>query len=355
MSDRPYILWLDDPAASKNPILGGKFSSLAESTAAGLAVPPGFGITTHAYRDFMEAAGLVEEAARVRKACADLDPEHIAKETVALIHGILNAPLPEALETAVRTAYDALETRTAANVPVAVRSSGESEDLAGASFAGQYETYLWITGADALLQHMRKCWAGMYGDAVLSYKHDGESVISKGDFGICVGIQQMVQARAAGVMFTLDPITGDRSKIAIESCWGLGEGVVKGDITPSQFTVDKVTLKLLKSKISHQTEEYRFDTESGGVDLFPVNDGRQDSPCLSQADAVALAILAKRIEKDRGAPQDIEWAIGANGDIAVLQVRPETVWSSKEAKPVLKVTSPINHVLMRMSGGGAKG
>ncbi len=356
MSRKPYILWLDDPAASRNPILGGKFSSLAESTAAGLPVPSGFGITTHAYRDFMREAGLEAEAKRVRDACANLAPEHIAAETVGLLKSIETAPLSDGLVEAVRTAYAELEQRTCTTqVPVAVRSSGESEDLAGASFAGQYETFLWVTGAEAVIAHMRRCWAGMYGDAVLSYRHQGEAVVAKGDFGICVGIQQMVEARAAGVMFTLDPITGDRSKISIEACWGLGEGVVKGDITPSQFLVDKVVMRILKRRPSQQTHEYRFDGGAGRVDLFPVPEERQDQPCLDDAEVTTLAALAKGIEKDRGAPQDIEWAIGSNGEVAVLQVRPETVWSSKAAKPVASITSPISHVLMRMSGGAAAG
>ncbi|WP_425416900.1 PEP/pyruvate-binding domain-containing protein [Oricola indica] len=354
MTNTPHIIWLDDPNASRNPLLGGKFSSLAESISSGLPVPRGFGITTSAYREFMADAGLEAEARRIRKTCASLPPEKMGAETARLLEAIATSPLPATLEQSVREAYAELERRTGVEgVPVAVRSSGESEDLAGASFAGQYETFLWISGIEAVLENMRKCWAGMFGDAVLSYKHEGESVISKGDFAICVGIQQMVQARCAGVMFTLDPITGDRSKISIESCWGLGEGVVKGDVTPSQFLVDKVTMEILKRKISSQDEEYRFDNQLGTVGLFPVEEERREIPCLSDADTLALARLAKGIETDRGVPQDIEWAIGTDGEIAVLQVRPETVWSGKTAKPILKVSSPIDHVLMRMSGGGA--
>lgn len=358
MIDRPLILWLDDPASVRNPILGGKFSSLGESVAAGLPVPGGFGITTHAYRLFMAEAGLEAESARVRRVCIDLPPERIGAETGRLIEGILTRPLPAVLETAVREAYAELGRRSGGtDVAVAVRSSGESEDLAGASFAGQYETFLWIKGADQLVEHMRRCWAGMFGDAVLSYRHEGEAVVAKGDFAICVGVQHMVEARAAGVMFTLDPITGDRSKISVEACWGLGEGVVKGDVTPSQFLVDKVMLSVLKRKIATQDEEYRFDGALGGVGLFPVEDVRREQPCLADDEVLALAALAKGIERDRGAPQDIEWAIGADGRIAVLQVRPETVWSSKPAKPLLQVTSPIGHVLSRMTGGAgvAKG
>jgi len=356
MSGQPFILWLDDPQSAKNPALGGKFSSLAESTRAGLPVPPGFGITTHAYREFMRVTGLEEEARRVRTVAATLDPSQLAVETGKLIDGIRSAPMPAFLLEAVATAYAELQTSTGIkDLPVAVRSSGESEDLAGASFAGQYETFLWITGVDAVVEHMRRCWAGMYSETVLSYRHEGELVVAKGDFAICVGVQQMVEARAAGVMFTLDPLTGDRSKISIEACWGLGEGVVKGDITPSQFLVDKVVLTILKRKLSVQSEEYRFDRSTGTVGLLPVEAERTDAPCLSDNEVIALARLAKSIEAGRAAPQDIEWAVGADGTIAVLQVRPETVWSSKPARPVAQIKSPINHVLMRMSGSAAQG
>ncbi|WP_306051052.1 PEP/pyruvate-binding domain-containing protein [Oceaniradius stylonematis] len=351
MSARPYILWLDDPQSANNPALGGKFASLAESKRTGLPVPPGFGITTHAYRDFMKGAGLEDEARRVRSVCATLGAGQIAAETASLIAAIHSAPLPAQLHDAISAAYDDLERRTGIpDLPVAVRSSGESEDLAGASFAGQYETFLWITGLDGVIENMRRCWAGMYGETVLSYRHQGELVVAKGDFSICVGVQQMVEARAAGVMFTLDPLTGDRSKISIEACWGLGEGVVKGDITPSQFLVDKVVLGILKRKPSRQDEEYRFDRGIGRVGLLPIEEARRDTPCLADEDVVALGRLAKSIEAGRGAPQDIEWAIGADGRIAVLQVRPETVWSSKPARPTAQISSPINHVLMRMSG-----
>lgn len=355
MSAQPYILWLDDPQSAGNPLLGGKFSSLAESMRTGLPVPPGFGVTTHAYRDFMREAGLEQEARRVRSACANLDADEIASETAPLVAAILDRPLPAALSNVIAAAYAQLEHRIGVrDVPVAVRSSGESEDLAGASFAGQYETFLWITGVDAVIENMRRCWAGMYGATVLSYRHEGELVVAKGDFAICVGVQQMVEARAAGVMFTLNPVTGDRSKISIEACWGLGEGVVKGDITPSQYLVDKVVLTILKREQNSQELEYRFDG-ARGVHLLPVHEGRRNAPCLSDNEAMELAKIAKAIEASRNAPQDIEWAIGPNGEIAILQVRPETVWSRKASRPVTQITSPVNHVLMRMSGGALHG
>ena len=261
------------------------------------------------------------------------------------------APMPGELETAIRRNYALLEEKTGRpGTPVAVRSSGEAEDLADASFAGQYDTYLWIAGADAVLRHVRACWASMFGDAALSYRAGGGDAVD-GD-GICVGVQQMVEARAAGVMFTLDPLNGDRSKIVMEACWGLGEGVVKGDVTPSRFTVDKVTLEIVQREIVPQAEEYRFDPASGAVRLMPRAPERERAACIEDAEALALARLAKRIEAHRGAAQDIEWAIDAEGEVRILQVRPETVWSQRESAGLVSESrSAVGHVLARLSGG----
>ena len=197
----------------------------------------GFGVTTTAYRVFMAHAGLDDKAAFVREAARRAALAEIGSARARLTDAIGAAPMPDRLETVIRRNYAILEERTGrAGVPVAVRSSGEAEDLADASFAGQYDTYLWIAGADAVLRHIRACWASMFGDAALSYRAGGDDAAAAGGDGICVGVQQMVEARAAGVMFTLDPLNGDRSKIVMEACWGLGEGVVKGDVTPSRFT-----------------------------------------------------------------------------------------------------------------------
>lgn len=352
MNNAPFILWLDDPAASGSPQLGGKFANLAQMTTAGFAVPPGFGITTSAYRYFMTVNGLAEEARRVCQMCSALTLSEIRNATAHLLERIANAPMPADLEAQIRESYAQLEAKTGVSaLPVAVRSSGESEDLAGASFAGQYDTFLWICGADSVLEHIRACWSGMFGEAVLSYRVDGETVIAKGDYGMCVGIQQMVEARAAGVMFTLNPLNGDRSKIVMEGCWGLGEGVVKGDITPAQFVVDKVTLEIVDRKWTPQTEEYRFVPERGTVDIVPIAPERTNAVCLEASQVRELATLAKHIERTRGAPQDIEWAISEQGDVRVLQVRPETVWSRKAASSlVAKARSPVGHVLARLSG-----
>lgn len=352
MTGDPHILWLDHESAPGNPLLGGKFASLAEMWAAGFAVPMGFGVTTTAYRVFMAHAGLDDKAAFVREAARRTALEDIGSTRARLVEAIGTAAMPDELETAIRRNYAILEEKTGRpGVPVAVRSSGEAEDLADASFAGQYDTHLWITGADAVLRQVRACWASMFGDAALSYRAGDGATVAESD-GICVGVQQMVEARAAGVMFTLDPLNGDRSKIVMEACWGLGEGVVKGDVTPSRFTVDKVTLEIVQRDIVPQAEEYRFDPACAAVSLMPLALERGHMACIEDAEALALATLAKRIETHRGAAQDIEWAIGADGEVRVLQVRPETVWSQRESAGLVSESrSAVGHVLARLSGG----
>jgi pyruvate,water dikinase len=352
----PRVVWLDDRISADRGLLGGKFGSLAEMTAAELAVPPGFGITTAAYRAFIEGSGLADQ---LRDACAQAaktDLAGVEKISERIAAGIRTAPMPADLEDGIRAAYAELERRTGiTDVPVAVRSSGESEDLEGASFAGQYDTFLWIQGADNVLANVRECWAGLFGPAVLTYRPAGHELpaVATGELAMCVGVQQMVPARAAGVMFTLDPVTGDRSKIVIESCWGLGEGVVKGDITPDRCRVDKVTLELLEREVSRKEEQYGFDEAAGAVRLIPVEAERQEANCLDEECVLELARLAKTIEKHCGAPQDIEWAINEQREVFVLQVRPETVWSSKRpAAPIYEQRSGIAHVLASFIPGG---
>ncbi|MCW2716664.1 PEP/pyruvate-binding domain-containing protein [Pseudonocardia sp.] len=346
-----HVLWLDDDAAPGNRVLGGKFGSLAEMTAAGFAVPLGFGITTDAYRAFLDASGLAEEARALQARAAQAELEEVSALSAAFTAKLEAAPLPAALEATIRDSYAELERRSGvAGLPVAVRSSGEAEDLAGASFAGQYDTFLWIRGADDVLRYVRRCWAGMFGTAVLTYRPDPGSP-PPADLGICVGIQQMVDARTAGVMFTLDPVTGDRSKIVLEGVWGLGEGVVSGDLTPSRYVVDKVTFEILKRDITPQDRQHRFDETTAEVGLVPVPAERRELSPLEDEHIIRLAELAKTIERYRGAPQDIEWAVAEKGDVHVLQVRPETVWSRRAAEaPIAPAKSALDHVLARFAG-----
>jgi pyruvate,water dikinase len=169
---------------------------------------------------------------------------------------------------------------------------------------------------------------------------------------MAVGVQQMVLPRAAGVMFTIDPLNGDRSKVVIEAAWGLGEGVVGGEVTPDRYRVDKVTFEVLAREISTKEHEYRFDAAAGTVGLAAVPADRRDRTCLEDRHVLELAQLGKRIERHRGAPMDIEWAVDDEDRVHVLQVRPETVWSRKPKPPVTPgAGSGVDRVLAKFMVG----
>jgi pyruvate, water dikinase len=349
----PLIVWLDDPAHASASVLGGKFASLAEMAVAGFDVPAGFAVTTAAWQRFEAENGLAERAAAAR-AVDPADLEAIEAAAAEMAAAIEAAPLPAELEAELDAAYARLEELAGApGTPVAVRSSGVAEDLGGASFAGQYETFLWVMGADEVRRHVRRCWTGLFSAPVLTYRPEGEGAAA-GAAGMAVGVQRMVLPRAAGVMFTLDPLNGDRSKVVLEAAWGLGEAVVSGEVTPDRFRVDKVTLELLARELSAKEVECVFDPDAGGVRMAPVPAGRRDVACLEDEQVIALATLGKRIERHRHAPVDVEWAVDEAGAIHVLQVRPETVWSRKPKQPVAGPGgSGVQRVLAKFMAGGA--
>jgi pyruvate,water dikinase len=318
----PLIAWFDDGRQLTSELLGGKCLGLAEMTAAGLAVPPGFAVTTFAHRRI-------------------LDPDL--------------APGSGAVEQAVGSAYAELTRRVGRpDPPVAVRSSGQSEDSQDASFAGQYDSYLWVTGADGVLDAVRRVWAGSLAGSARSYRierHLGVPVSP-----MCVGVQLMVDARSAGVMFTLDPRTGDRSLIVIEASWGLGEAVVGGEVRPDRISVNKVTGAVTVEDIGTKEAEYRFDPDAGEVRLVPVEPSRRSAVCLSGDEVAELVRLASEIEGLRGAAQDVEWAIDRDGHLFLLQVRPETVWSARresEGAGATQHRGALEYVVALLSGSSS--
>ena len=332
-----FVAWLEECNASSTADVGGKCAGLGELLAAGFPVPPGFAITTRAHRAFLAENRLVEHISR---ALASLDPEDVASlEQASEAVGELTAAavFPPAVAEAVHDAYSLLARRCGEDgVPVAVRSSAVAEDLATASFAGQLQTYLWVRGPEEVLRHTRRCWASFYRASALGYRKrmglaDEEALMS-------VGVQRIVDARAAGVLFTLNPTNGDRSKVVIEASWGLGEAVVQGEVNPDRYVVDKVTLDVIERSISGKEIEYRFDPAAGKVVAAAIEGERRSRACLTDDDVIALAEVGKRIERHYGSPQDVEWALegesSGSGALYVLQSRPETVWSRKPVTPI---------------------
>jgi pyruvate,water dikinase len=329
MSD--YIVWFDRYRDSDAPRVGGKNSSLGSMIAAGFPVPPGFALTTEAFHTLRSHSEMRE---RVNRTLAEIDladPMGLRRNS-AYIRSLVEAvPMEPAIEEAIRDSYAALAERCGmADVPVAVRSSATAEDLPDASFAGQQDTFLWIMGADSVVNHVKKCWSSMFTDRAISYRHEmghDHEIVS-----MSVGIQKMVLPKAAGVAFTLNPSDGDRSQIAIESSWGFGEAVVSGEVTPDHFLVDKVLLEIVKRNISSKGTEYAL-TENGNVEARPIDEDRRLVPSLTDPEIKAVAMMAKRAERHYGSPQDVEWAIDLHlpegENVILLQSRPETVWSRK--------------------------
>jgi pyruvate,water dikinase len=309
-----------DPA-----VVGGKGASLATLAAAGLPVPTGYVVTTAAFEAARDVDGV---RAQIETGLAALDRGDVAalESGAAAIRALLEtARLPVDVDRAIRSAYRDLGD----DVPVAVRSSASMEDSAQTSFAGQQDTYLWVVGEDAVLEHVQRCWASVYSARSLSYRHD--HAVPEAEVSMAVVVQRMVDARAAGVAMTLDPLTGDRTTIVVEAAFGLGEPVAGGTVTPDNYTVDKVILEMTGQTIAAKTIELVPDAAGRRVVQRDVAPDRQLHPALDSTQVIAVARLAKQVERHYGCPQDVEWALDADGEVLLLQSRPETVWSGRTA------------------------
>jgi phosphoenolpyruvate synthase/pyruvate phosphate dikinase len=331
MATAATVLWLEECTSELAPLVGGKAAGLAALVRLGVQVPRGFAITTAAYCEFVEHNALRE---RVERLLATSDTYDGQLRASTEIRKLFEASAPSAhVEAHVRGAY--AELCGSKNLPVAVRSSATAEDLADASFAGQQETYLWILGADQVLQHVVRCWASLFTAQAIAYRSHLEQPAT--DLAMGVVVQRMVPAEAAGVMLTLDPITGDRSTIIIEAAYGLGAVVVNGEVNPDRLCLDKDRLAIRSREIGDKDHAYRFDPSTQGTRMQPVSTQLQRQPCLSDEEVLRLATLGIDLEQAMGRALDIEWAIGpgpsGTREVYLLQARPETYWSRKERTP----------------------
>lgn len=330
MSNNDFIEFFDGGKEPTLDNLGGKGASLITMTAAGMPVPPGFVVTTAAFRAFLDT-GLTDTICALLK---DLDPEDIKAVDAAsaeIRELMISRPIPAELSRLTRAAYQNLQARFDTEVPLAVRSSATAEDLPDASFAGQQDTYLWLNGYDSVGEHIRACWASLYTSRAIIYRMKNNIP----DEGLCMAVvvQKMVNAAAAGVAMTLDPTNGDRSKITVDASWGVGEMVVSGTVTPDNIQLDKVTLAVITEHIGDKHAEMVPDLTTNSLIEREVPAERRSVRCLSDSQLKLVAQLAKRAEKHYQAPQDIEWALDADlpegENLLLLQARPETVHSSK--------------------------
>jgi phosphoenolpyruvate synthase/pyruvate phosphate dikinase len=329
----PLVLRLAEVGLADAGLAGGKAASLGELTRAGIGVPPGFVVLASAF------------PVAVDPSLAALDPGDvaaIARVAAGVRSRITSRPVPAEVAAQITAAYASLTCGAA--VPVAVRSSATLEDSAGASFAGLQDTYLAVRGAGAVLDAVRRCWASLYNDESVAYRRR----LRLPEDGLAMGVvvQRMVRPRAAGVMFTRSPVTGDRSVVAIEGTWGLGSALVAGEVTPDRFTVSKVTGEITGRRVGAKLRLHSFGPDEPGICATAMPVSLRGRPCLTDDEARALAAVGRRVEEHYGAPQDIEWALlgddpacpPLHGDpadrIRLLQSRPETVWAARSRDPV---------------------
>ena len=337
---------------------GGKAASLGELTRAGLRVPPGYVVTAKAFALAMAALdpdGLLRD--EIARLPAD-DLGAIGRAAAGVRARITAAPLPASVAAEVTAAHGRLGAGAAA-VAVAVRSSATGEDSAEASFAGLQDTYLGVAGLDAVLDRVRACWASLYNDESVAYRR--RLGLPEDGLGMGVVVQRMLSPRAAGVMFTRSPVTGDRSVVAIEATWGLGSALVAGEVTPDSFTVSKVTGEITGRRVGSKLRLQTFLASEPGVTAVAMPIEMRGRPCLTDDEARTLARVARRVEEHFGSPQDIEWALlgddpafsslhGETADrIMLLQSRPETVWAARDRSPVASPQPRASdHILSRL-------
>jgi pyruvate,water dikinase len=306
-------------------VAGGKGANLGELIAFGIRVPPGFVITSNAYKYFIEYNNLKEKIKEVLEKESD---EESASEKIRSL--ILSALVPKDLEESIYKGYDSLSKMVGKEVLVAVRSSATAEDIAEASFAGQQDTYLNVSRSE-LIEAVKKVWASLYTARAISYRK--AKSIDQLNISMAVVVQKMVNSRSAGVMFTLHPSTGDRNYIVIESSWGLGESVVGGKVTPDEVVIEKSSLKIVERRLSHKTSKIVYDPVARKNKTVQLTGEEADTMSINDEEAIELAKLALKIEEHYGRPMDIEWAIDSDlkfpDNVFIVQARPETYWSNK--------------------------
>lgn len=312
-------------------IAGGKGANLGELISLGVRVPPGFVITSYAYKYFIEYNKLYDKIKEILES-ENLDSEEGAERASEKIKSlILSSPIPPDLQQAILSYYDSLVKLVGKEVLVAVRSSATAEDIEEASFAGQQDTYLNVS-REELLSAVKKVWASLYSTRAIVYRKS--KGIDQLSVSMAVVVQKMVNSRSAGVMLTLHPANGDKNYIVIESNWGLGETVVGGKVTPDEIVIEKSTLKIVEKRVSHKVIKIVYNQQTKSNEVIELRGQEADTISISDEEAVELAKMALKIEEHYKRPMDIEWAIDADlkfpDNIFIVQARPETYWSSKK-------------------------
>ena len=352
MTDAAHTRPLRELRAADEERFGGKSTSLGELMAAEIPVPPGFAIATSAFHAFLAEGGL---EARIAEAIAGAKPDDVATVQAAagaIRDAVCATEIPDAVRAEIASAYQELARSVDEDEPaVAVRSSAVGEDSGEATFAGQQETYLWVRGAHGVCHAVRDCWASTFSAPAMSYRAR-MAADRQPEMGVTV--QLMVDAAVSGVMFTCNPVSGDPSVVAVNASWGLGLGVVGGEVTPDEYLVSKVTGEVVRRTVAAKHIEYRADPSGRGTVCVDVEAERQSEPALDDEGLASLVDVARRVQKYFGAHQDVEWALAGDGALYVVQSRPVTATGATAKEPP-EAPAPGSALSMVMSKFGAGG
>ncbi|HEY2162060.1 MAG TPA: PEP/pyruvate-binding domain-containing protein [Solirubrobacteraceae bacterium] len=297
---------------------GGKGANLGQLSHVGLAVPPGFVVGAPAYAAFRVQSGLADRLAELLHGLDVGDTAALQQASEQARQAVRDAPMPDWLASAISNSYEAL-VGADNDDPVAVRSSATAEDTASASSAGLHETFLNIRGREAVIDAVERCWQLLFGARTIYYR--AQRGFSRGEIDIAVVVQRQIPSTRCGVMFTVDPVSGNADYLVIEGSFGLGEAVASGQVSPDRYVVDKASMAVTTRSVRPK-ELTIASLPGGGTATRPLNAEESREPVLDDDEVLRLAELGVAIEREYGVPQGIEWAFDPDGRIWMLQSRP---------------------------------
>ncbi len=336
------IVWFFEVGKNDVNLVGGKGANLGEMTGLGIPVPPGFIVTAPAYFQFIDETSL---RGRIYELLSGLDVndnkalDAASNEVMSLIQ---RTPMPEYIATKIKEAYRELS--NGSDLLVATRSSATAEDLPDASFAGQQATFLNVLGEDSVVENVKNCWASLFEARAIFYRVQQNYDHFK--VGIAVPVQKMIESEVSGIMFSIDPVTNDKSKVIIESVYGLGEYIVLGAVTPDHYEVNKENVSIIKKQIVNQVHKLvRSSTgeSANNVDV-PVDTNIGSQQKLADAHILELAKISMKLEAHYGIPQDSEWAM-ENDTVFLVQTRPITTQISTSKVNNIQITDEDKEIL----------
>jgi pyruvate,water dikinase len=335
-----WALWFEELGKEHSNLVGKKCANLGEMTRIGLRVPPGFALSVEAYKDFMSMTGAINEIKKYLTRSSPKDLKQFNQSSADIRQIVESKAIPEEMKKTIISYYKELCRRCAAEVAVSTRSAGP------VSHPGQYETYLNVSGESDLIDKIRRVWASTFNPRSLAFRSRQGMPLESDPIGVAV--LKMVNACAAGVIFTADPNTGDTTRMIIEANWGLGESVVSGESTPDIYILDKESLEIREKKLGPKSRYVTF--KKGGVTEKKTPPDKINQFCLSDKEAKEIGKLGKVLEEHFGVPQDAEWAIDEDlpfpENVILLQARPEVIAQKKT--PVDQI---VDLMLDRISRG----